>query len=152
MLKNAKYSAVMLGVAAANRVEGGPLMTGNVLVDMTANLPISATPNLDDAGDNIFIIAVGDGTEVQSGKLLPVKEKKTPESPDYTGHIELVKGGARLRVSAWRRKTSDTGKTFISLTMAPMSLTGEYNDEPPAYEISAAIIATLAVKAASTTA
>lgn len=136
MLKTAKYNAALFMIAAANRVEKGPIMSGSVTLEDKTKLPMSAFPKLSVAGDNYFSLSVGgQDAEHQYGALFPVKDKKSEISPDYTGSIDLVKGGdVRLRVAAWKRKAKDTGKTYISLAITPINPTGEYKDEPPADE------------------
>lgn len=134
MLAKLKYNAALFMIAAADRKENGPLMSGSINLPEDKKLPFSAFAKLSKEGKNYFSLSVGGAdSEHQYGALFPATEKKTDKSPDYTGSIDLVKGGdERLRVVGWKRAAAGTGKTYISLALSPISATGEYKDESPA--------------------
>jgi hypothetical protein len=76
-----------------------------------------------------------------TGALFSVAVKKNPKSPDYTGDIvvsersvNFVDGVATIKLAGWK-KTSGSGKTFLSLSVsenrpAAPTQTSEDNDDP----------------------
>ena len=44
--------------------------------------------------------------------LFRVREKRNPNSPDYTGNLEI--NGVKYRLSAWARKAKSDGATYLS--------------------------------------
>jgi len=47
------------------------------------------------------------------------KNKDNPNSPDYYGSVRLT--GINYKIGAWKKQSSKTGETFLSLTVQPES-------------------------------
>ena len=59
------------------------------------------------------------------GALFPAREKRTPNSPDYTGEINI--NGVDYFISGWG-KTGRNGQKFVSLAVTPK----QQRNDPPA--------------------
>lgn len=57
-----------------------------------------------------------------NGALFPETEKKSEKAPDYTG---TMGPNRELRIAAWRRSGSESGKSFLSLIVEPHQQSGK---------------------------
>jgi uncharacterized protein (DUF736 family) len=64
-----------------------------------------------------------------SGTLFPAEDKKTEKSPDFTGKLNVE--GKEYRLSAWK-KTSKTGKKFLSVSISEPQSQGSNQSKPAA--------------------
>jgi uncharacterized protein (DUF736 family) len=53
------------------------------------------------------------------GNLFKFKNKDNPNSPDYYGSVRLT--GINYKIGAWKKQSSKTGETFLSLSVQPES-------------------------------
>lgn len=81
------------------------------------------------------------------GSLFATKVKKHPQSPDYWGELlidvstlETVNGVAKIKLGGWKKKSEQSGNTFLSITVdtwkpdnakQPQSNDGDMDDEIP---------------------
>lgn len=57
-----------------------------------------------------------------NGALFPEKEKKSAESPDYTGSLGPNR---ELRIVGWKRKAESNSETYVSLLVSEPNRTGQ---------------------------
>ncbi|ABM96860.1 hypothetical protein [Methylibium petroleiphilum] len=57
-----------------------------------------------------------------NGALFPEKEKKSAESPDYTGSVGPNR---ELRIVGWKRKAESNGEMYISLLISEPNRQGQ---------------------------
>jgi len=51
------------------------------------------------------------------GSLFKAKDKSNPKAPDYYGDFRV--NGTDFKISAWKKTSSKTGETFLSLSVQP---------------------------------
>ena len=58
------------------------------------------------------------------GVLFKAKEKKSENSPSYTGNINV--GGKEYKISAWVKESKNTGDKFFSISVSDPADAGGY--------------------------
>jgi hypothetical protein len=61
------------------------------------------------------------------GGLFKSKEKTNPKGPDYHGDFRL--NGVDYRIAAWKKQSTKTGETFLSLSVEPKGEKKSANDD-----------------------
>jgi uncharacterized protein (DUF736 family) len=75
-------------------------------------------------------------TKDMSGALFPAREKKSENSPDYTGDVTI--GGVKYRLSGWR-KESAKGVKYMSLAVREGREVNRPIQQPAPYDDSSEI-------------
>ena len=55
--------------------------------------------------------------ETNRWSLFPEENKKSDNSPDYTGEVDI--GGTKYRLAGWKRVSKKSGKKFLSGAIEP---------------------------------
>lgn len=127
-----RIAGVLFPIPKDDRVPGGPVMKGEFYVvgehgkfAGAAWTKTAATGN--NAGSDflsLLLEPIGeDGRPYKvHGALYPSSDKRTDESSDYYGQLNLTndRGGPTLRSAGWRRRTVDERKAaYISVAIGP---------------------------------
>lgn len=64
------------------------------------------------------------------GVLFKAKEKKSEDSPGYTGKINV--GGKEYKISAWVKESKNTGDKFFSISVSDPADAGGYQPKQSA--------------------
>ena len=103
-----------------------PVMTGNIELD-SAKIELAAFFKVAQSGTEYLNLKLKLDKPVY-GRLFRNLEKKTPNSPDYTGYLEINR--EQLRVSGWKVKPEGK-RAYISLAINPISSTLHVDDGLP---------------------
>lgn len=138
-----KAQGALFNVAPEEQKENGPVMTGSIEINGQKALVSGFLKTATSNGNNYLSLALAmplpeghtdadrEGQLRYYGKFFRQEEKRSTQSPDYTGFITLLPctspnqysdeqwdSAATLQVWGWRRRNAD-GKSRIALSIAP---------------------------------
>jgi uncharacterized protein (DUF736 family) len=73
---------------------------------------------------------MADYDNTNRGVLFKAKEKKSENSPAYTGNINV--GGKEYKISAWVKESKNTGDKFFSISVSDPNDAGGYQPKQSA--------------------
>jgi hypothetical protein len=127
---SSKIEGTLFNIATEKRKTNGPVMEGQFQITGEngkingAAWTKEANPKPGDKGPPTRFLSLQ--IEISRdlkyyGAIFATKEKKSDNSPDYYGTLNLTreKNGPELRIAGWKRVGKETGVPFISIVIEP---------------------------------